>query len=213
MKVNVGLVVFLFGVCSLLLATDFAPSFLQPGRHYIGNIVYQDSEFLVLEIGDQGWIKVDSDGKVLWINTSLMEYISEISPEDEKTYLNRKNQKRTLSDMRAIGTACEAYAVDSNQYPYSFSTKVSDLISSLEPIYIKTLPVKDGWGQELIYYTDPTFQIYWIISTGADGKREVGIYDSYGTPLPGGAGVTNDMDADIIFSQGSFFRFPEGIAQ
>jgi hypothetical protein len=114
MKVNFWVLFLLFGVCSLLFASDFAPSLLQPGRHYIGNLIDHDSDFLVLEIGDQGWIKVDSDGKVSWVNTSLMEYVVEVSPEDEKTYLSRKNQKQTLADMRAIGTACEAYAVDTN---------------------------------------------------------------------------------------------------
>ena len=212
MKINFWVLFLFFGVCSLLFASDFAPSFLQPGRHYVGTIVYRDSDFLVLEIGDQGWIKVDSDGKVFWVNTSLIEYIVEVSPEDEKTYLSRKNQKQTLAAMRSIGMACEAYAVDTNQYPYSSSTKVSDLISSLEPIYIKTLPIKDSWGQDLIYYTNST-ENYWIISMGADGKREVGIYDSNGFPLPSAAGATNDLNADIIFSDGSFYRFPEGIAQ
>src|SRR5262245_2752948 len=126
MKVNLIFVLFAFcvlSVYSLLLASDFAPSFLIPGKHYTGDIYFHgDGDFLVLEIADQGWIKVDSDGKVFWINTSVMEYIAEVSSEDEKAYLDRKYQKQTMADMRAIGTACEAYAVDNNLYPYSFST-------------------------------------------------------------------------------------------
>lgn len=213
MKVNVLTICLLFGVCSFVLASDFAPSFIQPGRYYLGEIDHMEQEFLVLDLGDQGWIKINVDEKIFWINTSLMQYITEISAHDEKAYLDRKNQRQTLADLRAIGTACEAYAVDNNIYPYSFSTKTSDLISTLEPVYIKKLPIKDGWGNEYIYYTDPTFKTYWIISTGADGKRDQGIYDSFGIPLPEMSTATNDMNADIIFSDGSFYRFPEGIAQ
>lgn len=213
MKVNLLIVISLLGVCSLLTASDFAPSFLIPGKHYIGKVFYEDGDFLVLEIGDQGWIKIDFDGKVFWINTSVMEHIAEVSSEDEKAYLDRKNQKHTMADLRAVGTACEAYAVDNNRYPVSVSTKLSDLISTLEPIYIKKLPINDGWGQEFTYYTDPAAQIYWIVSAGADGKKELDIYDAYGIPLPAASSVTNDLNADIIFSEGSFLRFPEGISQ
>ena len=83
----------------------------------------------------------------------------------------------------------------------------------LEPIYIKRLPIKDGWGQDFIYYADATFQQYWIISFGADGKRENDIYGTDGIPLPVAEGVIKNVDGDIIFSQGSFLRLPEGIAR
>ena len=33
--------------------------------------------------------------------------------------IQRAKQKRTMADMRAIGTAAEAYAVDNNRYPAS----------------------------------------------------------------------------------------------
>src|SRR6185295_6742843 len=63
--------------------------------------------------------------------------------------IDRGKQKRTLADIRTIGTAIEAYAVDTNVYP--LSGDLPALAAVLEPVYIRTLPRKDGWGNPLIY--------------------------------------------------------------
>jgi hypothetical protein len=213
MKFMLGLVLTISGITGSLLAADFAPSFIQVGKYYLGDIDVFDAEFLVLEIGDQGWIKVESDGKNLWVNTTVMSNISEMSVEDQRAYDNKIKQKVTMANMRAISIACETYAVENNFYPYSSSGKAADLIGILQPTYAKTLPIKDGWGQEILYYTDATFQQYWIISFGADGKMEKNIYGNDGIPLSTAEGVIKDVEGDVIFSEGSFLRVPEGIAR
>src|SRR6478609_1548627 len=75
--------------------------------------------------------------------------------------VQRGKQKRTMSDMRALATAVEAYAVDNNKYPtgagcaagvYTGDTMVvtdSTSFSVLTPTYIGNPPRVDGWGRFL----------------------------------------------------------------
>lgn len=125
--------------------------------------------------------------------------------------IQRAKQKRTMGDMRTIGTAAEAYAVDYNFYPaaagaYSTSvstpgTPVGSLSAKLTPTYIRILPLTDGWDSTLEYGTDTNHQAYCLQSSGRDGIQQ--------TAPPGGA--TTDFNSDIVFCQGQFTQFPEGV--
>ena len=78
--------------------------------------------------------------------------------------VQRGKQKRTMSDMRALATAVEAYAVDNNQYPAAACatgiytsltvTLATNSFSNLSPTYIAQAPMIDGWGQFLQYGSD-----------------------------------------------------------
>jgi len=81
--------------------------------------------------------------------------------------VQRGKQKRTMSDMRALATAVEAYAVDNNSYPpASCPAGLTAIIGSaaavdaasfskLSPTYIGQTPKVDGWG-EFVYYANDT---------------------------------------------------------
>jgi type II secretion system protein G len=130
--------------------------------------------------------------------------------------IQRAKQKRTMADMRSIGTAAEAYAVDTNQYPAaaataytlpsSMSVPSTTLISSvqvvLQPTYIRTLPLKDGWNSWFLYTTGNNNQDYIIASGGKNGSTET--TDTV-------VGPTTDFNADIVFADGQFVQFPEGM--
>jgi hypothetical protein len=108
---------------------------------------------------------------------------------------------RNLADMRAIGTAIEAYAVDHNAYPPGNST-VSALKKYLEPLYIKKLPRKDKWGNHFLYEASEDLMSYTITSYGKDHRRD----------LPKGyKGIITRFVNDITFSQGYFTALPEGV--
>ena len=121
--------------------------------------------------------------------------------------VQRGKQKRTMSDMRALATAVEAYAVDNNQYPNA--SCASGLVSSgdvvitstsfqlLTPTYIATPPRVDGWGR-FYQYTNPT-NGYAIRSLGRNGTPD-GIV----------CGTTTDFNDDIYYSNGTFIQWPEG---
>jgi type II secretory pathway pseudopilin PulG len=114
--------------------------------------------------------------------------------------LQRRDQMRNLANMRAIGTAIEAYAIDHNLYPPGNST-VMEIRQYLVPLYIKKIPVKDTWNNFFLYTSTQDGQSYTITSYGKDHKLDAGNYK----------GPITRFTNDIRFSQGSFTAFPEGI--
>ena len=117
----------------------------------------------------------------------------------------RSKEKRTMADMRTIATALEARATDTNEYPDSRS--IEQLALLLQPTYIKTTPQTDGWGTNFIYNSWES-QYYAFTSAGADKKFEkfdprakVNAKDS----------ATKNFDCDIVYSNGTFIRYPEGM--
>lgn len=118
--------------------------------------------------------------------------------------LDRGKQKRTVADVRAAGTVCEAFAVDRNRYPGPTDgwVDLASIAPEVEPVYIRTLPVVDGWGHALRFWSDG--ESYRIVSPGKDGTVEV----DWSVETEGGP--TTSFDADIVFADGRFVRWPEG---
>jgi len=124
----------------------------------------------------------------------------------------RGDPRRTMADMRSIGTACEEYAIDNNFYPNSASTvvPVDFLVSHLQPVYIKILPRQDSWQNPMLYWSDSQF--YVIISTGADGAADFPYQQWTAEEFQNyHGGQTLDLRRDIIFAQGQFVQWPTGI--
>jgi len=122
--------------------------------------------------------------------------------------LNRAKQKRTVADIRVIALAWEARAVDTQSYRTSGFTFPAEHISyttlrdALVPTYTRILPEFDGWKRPLEYGFDSEGGgpgSYSIRSAGRDGIFEDTVIN----------GTTNDMDCDIVFSNGSFVQYPE----
>ena len=93
--------------------------------------------------------------------------------------VQRGKQKRSMSDMRALATAVEAYAVDNNVYPNAttcasgiFTTTTVALttgsFSNLSPTYIANAPKTDGWSNFFQYGSDGPGNNYMILSAGRD---------------------------------------------
>ena len=117
-----------------------------------------------------------------------------------------------MSEIRAIGTAIEAYAVDNRAYPGPTSglTTIDAFVGALEPIYIRTLPRVDPWGHPFLVWSDG--EHYAVISAGEDGVLDVDSFDSDNGGVPDSlepAG-TADPDADIVFADGQFVKYPQG---
>ncbi len=127
--------------------------------------------------------------------------------------VQRGKQKRTMSDMRSLATAIEAYAVDNNVYPPGagctglFTTQGAALTTGsftrLSPTYIAQPPQRDGWGRFMLYNTDcPACNNYNIWSLGRNGA--VG---------PITCITTTNFNDDIGYSDGTFIQWPEGTQQ
>jgi hypothetical protein len=128
--------------------------------------------------------------------------------------MQRAKQKRTMADMRSIATAWEARATDMNRYNAAganagLANAVTgpELSVALAPTYIKNLPQKDGWGKDYDFGVDQQWQgstaaqAYAIQSAGRDGTI-------IAAPA---AGATTNFDCDIVYSNGSFVTYPEGV--
>jgi len=118
----------------------------------------------------------------------------------------RTEQKRTMADLRTIATAVEAYATDFKKYPPAQS--VHELSRFVSPTYIRTLPLADGWGNPWRYQQaigPDEQQSYFIDSAGKDGRWEQTNLQRYVER------ATTRYENDIIYSNGAFLQYPEGI--
>ncbi len=147
-------------------------------------------------------LKRDSKGFTLielLIVVAIIGIIAAIAIPNLLNAIDRGKQKRTMADMRSIGTAVESYAVDNNLYPVAASAAI--LSPLVQPIYIKSMPTKDGWNNT--FAVTSTTVDYTISSLGKDGTS-------------GGctAGtVTTLFNADICFANGQFVQYPQGTQQ
>jgi general secretion pathway protein G len=153
----------------------------------------------------------------LLIVVAIIGILAAIAIPNLLTAMARAKQKRTMADLRTIATAWEARATDVNRYnaagAYTLPTSnytPSQMDTMLSPTYMKVLPAKDGWGTPFDYYADQALasttanaQTYAIMSWGKDTKK-----DASET-----GGATTSFDCDIIYSQGTFMQYPEGVQQ
>jgi general secretion pathway protein G len=136
-----------------------------------------------------------------FIGIFVLGIIAAIAIPNMLNAINRGRQKRTLADMRTLGTALEAYAVDNDTYPPGI-TSVEELQPLLCPDYLASLPLSDGWNQPFIFTSDAEGLGYEIISYGRDlapGPDDGGYVEGF-----------TDFDYDMIYQNGHFVQYPLG---
>jgi general secretion pathway protein G len=131
----------------------------------------------------------------LLIVVAIIGIIAAIAIPNLLNAIDRGKQKRSMADMRSIGTAIESYAVDQNRYPVA--TTVTVLQGFVQPIYIRVMPAVDGWQNAWVVTSATTN--YTVTSTAKDGATSA---------VTGGA--TTDFNCDILFVNGQFFQWPQG---
>jgi type II secretion system protein G len=153
----------------------------------------------------------------LLIVVAIIGILAAIAIPNLLTAMQRSKQKRTMADLRTIATAWEARATDLNKYnaagatyPSSGTVTVTNLTDYLAPTYVKAFPAVDGWGVGWHFSADQNWggaiaaQQYAITSYGKDGTKQA-------DQVPGGA--TTNFDCDIVYSNGTFISYPEGVQQ
>src|SRR5687767_4847462 len=150
----------------------------------------------------------------LLIVDAIIGILAAIAIPNLLTAMQRSKQKRTMADIRSIATAWEARATDVNRYNAAAAVTIptnavsaTQLSTALSPTYIKQLPAKDGWEGPFYSFADQAWgsatlaaQVYVIRSYGRDSAADAAA-----------GGGTKAFDCDIIFSNGSFVQYPEGI--
>ena len=128
--------------------------------------------------------------------------------------LQKAKQKRTVADMRNVGTAEMSWltdqiaagaagaSVDLGSYP---SIGWAALNTLLAPQYIQELPQRDGWKNAYFWGLNTDFsqqKIMAICSTGAGGDGCDGSYTAT-------AFDPTDYEQDIVWADGFFVRWPQ----
>jgi general secretion pathway protein G len=131
----------------------------------------------------------------LLIVVAIIGIIAAIAIPNLLNAIDRGKQKRTMADMRSIGTAIESYSVDFSHYPQG---SLAALIPVLEPTYIKKCPTTDGWrgALQVDSVSDTGYTIESFAKAGADN-----------TDISGATALFTD---DIVFVDGQFVSWPEG---
>jgi type II secretion system protein G len=136
----------------------------------------------------------------LLIVVAIIGIIAAIAIPNLLNAINRGRQKRTMADIRGIGSALEAYSVDFNYYPKVNASTVTDLAPYLQPTFMKVLPQHDGWNQPLVAMLTTGGTSYTIYSKA---KGNAGAISTQGPKT--------DFGDAIVFSDGQFYAWPEGM--
>jgi type II secretion system protein G len=144
----------------------------------------------------------------LLIVVAIIGIIAAIAIPNLLNAINRGRQKRSMADLRTVGTAVEAYAVDMAFYP-TFLANAGGPVTSvfeafLEPTYVKTAPRNDGW--RTVFYVASESRFYTLASAARDKQLETAL-----TSGTYNGRITQDMDCDIVYANGSFMSYPEGV--
>ncbi len=112
----------------------------------------------------------------LLIVVAIIGIIAAIAIPNLLNAINRARQKRSMSDIRTIGTAVEAYAVDWAFYPSQAQDVVTtSLQPHVAPIYVKKCPPTDGWRFAFMAVSESRF---YTIGSGGRDKAFEGTLDS-----------------------------------
>jgi type II secretion system protein G len=135
--------------------------------------------------------------------------------------LQKAKQKRTVADMRNTGTAMFSWLTDQvgaaaagqaattiTLSDYGSVVTSTAVASVLVPQYLQSVPDKDGWKNDFVYYlktgTSEVLQknVMLIGSGGRDGGGVTGPYTVAGFD-------PTDYDQDIVWADGFFVRWPQ----
>jgi general secretion pathway protein G len=156
-----------------------------------------DSEAVILAQQPSMGIVLALIAAVGVIGIVVMGIVSAIAIPNLLNAIDRGKQKRTVADLRSIGTAIEEYSIDNDFYPSAAS--LEELERHLAPSYIRALPGRDGWNNLIVVQSSPGE--YVLLSAGKDGTFDAA------EPV----GPTGTFTSDIVFSNGQFVQWPEGL--
>lgn len=146
----------------------------------------------------------------LLIVVAIIGVLAAIAIPNLLTAMARSRQKRTMADIRQIGIAWEARAVDMGRYagagmslPCNVPVTTAQVKALLQPTFINPLPERDGWGNAFDFRVNDDATQYLIRSYGRSGSPDGEI----------AGGGTTSLEADLIYSGGQFLQYPEGMQQ
>jgi type II secretory pathway pseudopilin PulG len=203
-----------------LVAAEFLRPYVQPP--YIRSLPANDgwgnpflywsdgARFMVVSFGQDGMADRTYDGVTAeqledgGDDVVFLDGTPAAVPLHLRQVIRAGEQKLTMADMRSLGTCVEAYKIDSGTCPGPTPGQVTAewMRELVEPVYIRTLPIEDAWGNPFIYWCDG--EHYRIASLGLYGDQD-GPFEE----ITRGTG-TQRFTSDIVFEDGEFVQFPQG---
>lgn len=141
--------------------------------------------------------------------------------------LQKAKQKRTVSDMRNVGTSWMSWLTDqvssasagaakTYTIPQGATKTYASIYSYLHPsstfFYQQEIPQEDGWGGEYRYYqgSNLVFSSVIVIQSAGRGGEYVPNALAGGGTIVVGPFVATDYNKDIIWADGYFVNWPAG---
>ncbi len=147
----------------------------------------------------------------LLIVITIIAILAAIMIPNLLTALNKAKQKRAMSEIRGMATACNSYSTDKNEFPVgTVSWTASDTVipvGELAPYYIKEVPNPDPWGTKYSYASTSRGTDFGIKSLGVDGVSDTGDLTAVMSAPPA---VSHCFENDIVWIDGAFHIVPEG---
>jgi hypothetical protein len=122
---------------------------------------------------------------------------------------SREALRRVMADLRSVATAIESYSVDFSFYPTTDGYENTEALRpTLEPVYIKRIPLLDPWNSPFGAWSRFT-DGYALVSYGSDGTPEHD-YESWGLEEWNSLepAQTVEPGRDIIVVNGQFVQWP-----
>jgi general secretion pathway protein G len=154
----------------------------------------------------------------LLVVVAIIGIIAAIAVPNLLVAIQRAKQRRTMVDIRNMASAWEARNSEASRYNAAGQANgiegadqevtIEQLRTALSPTYIKELPKADGWGTPYKAYTNQPWGSatqkagnYVIVSAGKDLVLE-------SDPA---TGPFTNFDCDIIYANGTFLSYPDGM--
>ena len=144
--------------------------------------------------------------------------------------LQKAKQKRTVAEMRDVGTAWMSWLTDqsgaasaaanydaTNHDPLPYDSLVGYLVPAEHFFYTNSVADKDGWGFDLQFCIHPDLSnstVMMICSPGRNGTfgdNPTGAGSCCGEIWEAGAFVGTDYDQDLVWADGQLIRFPGNV--
>jgi type II secretion system protein G len=133
----------------------------------------------------------------LLIVVAIIGIIAAIAIPSLQTAIEKAKQRRSMTDMRALGQALNFYQIDESIFPAG-STATVDLGPMLRKYTKAVPPLKDGWSRILTYASDGR-SWYSLESFGKDGIDGVDISPA----------TKFQFELDLVYGSGQFIAAPE----
>ena len=109
----------------------------------------------------------------------------------------------TLRAIRTVSLSVGAYRLDNATVPGPTGgwVEAEFLLPHVQPVYLRSLPTRDGWGRDLFYWSDGSR--YAVVSYGADGLAD--------RPYAAAPWFDERAGDDFVSVDGSLVSFPSHV--